>query len=163
MLLGDSSGRSDLPATVIMPDPRITEPVQQHTFPPGAAPQPFIAPPHSWQPARAPYEHLQISAQLGRGAAVTSFVLAATAFGLLGFCILGGATGVKESLLGGIFIFSTLLALAGAIFGIVAAARSNRDTSPRNSRAMSLVALVLNGLYLLISVVFLILGAASSL
>jgi hypothetical protein len=101
-------------------------------------------------------------ARLGKGAAVTSLVCAIAAFLLLGFCIIGGATEVDESLLGGIFIFSVFLALVGAVLGIVAVSRSSKDTSAHNARTLAVVALVLNGMYLIISIVFLILGAAAS-
>ncbi|MBA2734024.1 MAG: hypothetical protein H0U54_14230, partial [Acidobacteria bacterium] len=97
----------------------------------------------------------------GRGAAVTSLICAIAAFVLLGFCIIAGATKVDESLIGGIFILSALLALVGAVLGIVAAAKSNRDTSPHNAKTLAVVALVLNGLYLTLTIVFLILGAVA--
>jgi hypothetical protein len=48
------------------------------------------------------------------------------------------------------------------VAGIVAISKSSKDTGPQNAKAMSVVALVLNGLYLLISVVFLVLGAVAS-
>jgi len=80
----------------------------------------------------------------------------------LGFCVVSGATGVDDRLIGGIFILSALTALTGAILGIVATSRSSKDQSPQNARAMSLVALALNGMYLLITVVFLILGAIAT-
>jgi hypothetical protein len=50
----------------------------------------------------------------------------------------------------------------GAVLGIIAASKSSKDESAQNAKAMSIVALVLNGLYLLITVGFLILGAAAS-
>lgn len=161
-LISGTAGASDLPATVIMPDPRITVPVKQETFRPGAQPQSYTPPQPSWPPATPPQSSPLVAPRQGRGAAVTSLVFAITAFTLLGFCIIGGATDVDETLIGGIFIFSALLALVGAILGIVAASKSSKDMSPHNARAMSIVALVLNSLYLLITVIFLILGAVAT-
>jgi hypothetical protein len=166
---GDSAS-GDMAATVIMPDPRVTAPppawpetVRQ---PQPQPPQPYTqqqqpAWPPAWQPAPQTYPTAPAARQ-GRGAAVTSLVLAISAFALLAFCIISGATGVNTQVIGGIFIFSALLALAGAIVGIVAASRTSRDPGPQNSKAMAIVALVLNCFYLLLTVIFLILGAAAS-
>jgi hypothetical protein len=88
-------------------------------------------------------------------------VLAISAYALLGFCIVAGASNVDAKLIGGIFLVSILLALAGAIVGIVATSRSSKEGSVQNAKAMAVVSLALNGLYLLISIVFLILGAAA--
>ena len=49
----------------------------------------------------------------------------------------------------------------GAVLGIIAVSKSSKDTSVQNSKTLAVVALVLNGMYLLISIVFLILGAAA--
>ncbi|HKR02353.1 MAG TPA: hypothetical protein VJT09_16880 [Pyrinomonadaceae bacterium] len=156
---GAATSASDLPATLIMQDPRATVREQQETSRP--APTPVTAPPPAWSPAQA---HLSppvptVAARAGRGAAITSLILAIAAFVLLGFCILGGATGVNNDLLGGIFIFSILLGLAGAVLGIIATSRSSKDASTQSSRMMAIIALVLNGLYLLITIVILILAA----
>lgn len=159
--VGGSS--NDMAATLIMPEPRLTAPVNQDTYRP-AAPEPFSAPLPTWQPP-SPHGAPSLqpgAARQGKGLALTSLIFAITAFLLLGFCIIGGATGVEESLIGGIFLFSVLLALAGAVMGIIATSRSSKETSASNHKALSIVALVLNGLYLLITVIFLILGAVAS-
>ncbi|HWT00465.1 MAG TPA: hypothetical protein VN256_09475 [Pyrinomonadaceae bacterium] len=162
---GDSGG-GDMAATVIMPDPRVTAPppawpeTVRQPAPPSH--QPYAQPQPAWPPASAPQSYQAAAPRLGRGAAVASLVLAISAFALFAFCIISGATGVETDVIGGIFIFSVLLALAGAIVGIVAASKTSRDTSPQNSKAMAIVALVLNGFYLLLTVLFLILGAAAS-
>jgi hypothetical protein len=168
------SASGDMAATVIMPDPRVTAPppawpetVRQPQPPQPYAPpppvQPYAPPQPAWPPAPAPQTYPTApAARQGRGAAVTSLVLAISAFALLAFCIISGATGVDPQVIGGIFIFSALLALAGAIFGIVAASRTSRDPGPQNSKSMAVVALVLNCFYLLLTVIFLILGAAAS-
>jgi hypothetical protein len=162
-LLGDGSGASDLAATIIIPEPRMTVPRKQDAFRQDYAPhQPFTQPPPAWPPVAAPQALQAVPARHGRGAAVTALICAIAAFVLLGFCVISGANDVDARLIGGIFILSVLLALAGAVFGIVATARSSKDTSAQNSKAMAVVALVLNGLYLLISVIFLILGAVAS-
>jgi hypothetical protein len=166
-LLSDRTVANDLAATVIMPDPRLTVPEKQETFRTAPRPpQPYTAPPpqqqqQAWPPVVAQQHSAVVTTKPGRAASVTSLILAITAFVLLGFCIIAGAAKVEASLIGGIFLFSVVLALAGAITGIVALSRSSRDTSERNARAMSMVALVLNGLYLLITVVFLVLGAVA--
>lgn len=153
-------------ATVIMPDPRVTapppawpEPVRQPVPP---RPQPYMPPQPAWPPAPAPQPYPATTARQGRGAAVTSLVLAISAFALFAFCIIAGATGVDSEVIGGIYIVSVLLALVGAILGIVATSKTSRDQSPQNSKAMAVVALVLNSFYLLLTVIFLILWAVSS-
>jgi hypothetical protein len=155
---------SDMAATIIMPDPRVTVPEKQETFspPPRAPYPPTTPPPQAWPPVAAQLNRAAASPiRQGRGAAVTSLVLAVVSFFLLGFCIIGGATKVDDTLIGGIFLFSVLLALGGAILGIVAVSKSSKDTSPQNGKALSLIALVLNCLYLLITVIFLIVGAVA--
>lgn len=169
-LLSESAEESDLPATLIIPDPRLTNLARPETFRPNPTPtraqppQAYTAPPPQsvWPPPQIPQAHPTSNARQGRAAAITSLVSAISAFLLLAFCIIGGASGVDESLIGGIFIFSAVLALFGAVVGIIAAIRTGRDLSPQNSKAMAVVALVLNGIYLLITVVFLILGAIAT-
>jgi hypothetical protein len=161
-LYSDGSGASDIAATVIIPEPRMTAPVMPDTYrPTPTPPRPFTAPPPAWQPHAGSLTPQTAQARPGRGAAVTSLVLAICAFVLLGFCIVAGASNVDARLIGGVFLFSVLLALAGAVVGIVAASQSSKDGSAQNSKAMAIVSLILNGLYLLISIVFLILGAAA--
>jgi hypothetical protein len=168
-LLSESADASDLPATLVISDPRMTNPARPETFranptPTQAQPpQAYTAPPPPrWPPLPIPQARPTSTARRGRGAAITSLVCAISAFLLLAFCIIGGASGVDESLIGGIFIFSAVLALFGAVLGIVAAVRTSRDANPQNSKVMAVVALVLNGIYLLIAVIFLILGAIAS-
>jgi hypothetical protein len=169
-LLSESANASDLPATLIIPDPRATNPVRPETFRPNPTPatqrqppQAYNVPQHAWPPVQVqqtlPVAH---GARQGRGLAITSLVCAIAAFLLLGFCIISGATGVDESLIGGIFIFSAIVGLLGAVLGLVAVVKTGRDTSPQNSKAMAVVALILNGVYLLIVVVFLVLGAIAT-
>jgi len=168
-LLSESANASDLPATLIIPDPRTTNPVRPETFRPNPPPmqaqppQAYNAPPPAWSPMHVPQTlPVTLAARQGRGLAITSLVCAIAAFLLLGFCIISGATGVDESLIGGIFIFSAVVGLLGAILGLVAVVKTGKDTSPQNSKAMAVVALILNGIYLLIVVIFLILGAIAS-
>ena len=164
-LVSVSSTADDQPATIIMPDPRVTAPApaRPETFP-QTAPQPYTQPPPVWTPAPAPppQPYTPAAQGQGRGLAVTSLVLAISAFALFGFCIVAGATGVNSDVIGGVFILSVLLALTGAILGIVAASKSGRDPSPRNSKAMSIVALALNCFYLVLTIIFLILGALAT-
>lgn len=161
-LLSDSSGESDMAATLIIPEPRITAPVKQETYrPTPTPPQGYPAPRPAWTPVASMQTPVAAPAQ-GKGIAVTSLVCGIAAYLLLGFCIIAGASDVDESLIGGIFIFSAFIALVGAVLGIVAVAKSSKDTSAQNAKTISVVALALNGLYLLISIVFLILGAAAS-
>jgi len=162
-LLINGSGSTDLQATLIIPDPRITAPVKPETFRPEPTPsQRFTSPPPVWTPAAPLQTPSAIPARQGRGTAITSLICAIAAFFLLGFCIIAGATEVDESLIGGIFILSAFLALLGAVLGIVAVAKSSKDTSAQNAKAMGVIALVLNGLYLILTIVFLILGAVAS-
>jgi hypothetical protein len=167
-LLSESADASDLPATLIISDPRMTNPARPETFRPNPAPthaqppQAYTAPPPHWPPLPVPQAHPTSTARQGRGAAITSLVCAISAFLLLAFCIIGGASGVDEKLIGGIFIFSAVLGLLGAVLGILAAVRTGKDTNPQNSKAMAVVALVLNGIYLLIVIIFLILAAIAS-
>lgn len=164
-LTADSSAGGDMAATVIMPDPRVTAPppAWPETIRQPAQAQPYTQPQPSWPPpALAPQSYPSGGARQGRGMAVTSLVMAISAFGLLAFCIIAGATGVNSEVIGGIFIVSALLALVGAILGIVATSKTSRDTSPQNSKAMAVVALVLNSFYLLLTVIFLILGAVAT-
>jgi hypothetical protein len=161
---------SDLPATLIMADPRLTIPQRQETATPNqpaqaALPQAYTAQPPVWPPAPAPIAPQAYGAALarpGRGVAIASLICAISAFVLLGFCILAGATGVNEDVIGGLFIFSAVVGLVGAALGIVAVAKTGKDTSPQNSRPTAVVSLVLNGVYLLIVIVFLILGAVTA-
>jgi hypothetical protein len=167
-LFGESAAASDLPATLIIPDPRATNPVRPETFRPNQMPtqpqphQAYAAPPSAWPPMQVPQTLPVNTARRGRGLAITSLVCAIAAFLLLGFCIISGATGVDESLIGGIFIFSAVVGLLGAVLGLLAVIKTGKDTSPQNSKAMAVVALILNGIYLLIVVIFLILGAIAS-
>lgn len=161
-LIPFASAADDQPATIIMPDPRVTipAPARPETFP-QPAPQPYTQPPPAWAPIPGPQSYTPAAQGQGRGLAVASLVLAISAFALFGFCLVAGATGVDTDLIGGIFILSALLALVGAILGIVATSKSSRDPSPRNSKALAIVALVLNSFYLLLTVLFLILGAVA--
>ena len=162
LLYSDGSGASDMAATLIIPEPRMTAPAPPETYrSPPSQPRPFTAPPPAWPPAAGAMTPQTVPAQRGRGAAVTSLVLAIGAFVLLGFCVVAGANNVDARFIGGIFLFSVLLALAGAVTGIVATSQSTKDTSAQSAKAMAIVSLALNGLYLLISIVFLILGAAA--
>lgn len=164
-LVSVSTAADDQPATLIMPDPRATAPAPQRpeTFrQPAPQPQPYTQPPPAWAPAHAAQPYAHATAGQGRGVAVTSLVLAISAFALFGFCFVAGATGVDSNVIGGIFIFSALIALAGAVFGIVATSKSSRDPSPQNSRALSIVGLALSSFYLLLTIGFLILGAIVS-
>ena len=167
-LVSESATASDLPATLIMADPRLTLPQRPETakpIPPAQAtlPQAYTAQPPAWAPAPpAPQAYQPGSVRRGRGVAITSLICAIAAFVLLGFCILAGATGVNEDLIGGLFIFSAIVGLLGAVLGIVAVIKTGRDTSPQNSKPMAVVGLVLNGLYLLVVLVFLILGAVAT-
>lgn len=159
-----SSAADDQPATIIMPDPRLTAPApaRPETFP-QPQPQPYTQPPPAWAPVPGPQPYAPAVAQgQGRALAIFSLVLAITAFALFGFCIVAGAAGVNNELIGGVFIVSVLFALVGAVLGIVATSRSSRDTGPRNSKAMSIVALSLNAFYLVLTIIFLILGALVS-
>lgn len=162
-LASDRSGSSDLPATLIIPDPRRTVPAKPETFRQGQTPpQPFTSPPPAWRPLGVAPIPAAIPARQGRGLAIASLVCAIAAFILLGFCIIAGANGVESTLIGGVFLLSALSALVGAVLGIVATSQSTKDVSAQNGKVMAIVALVLNGFYLLITVVFLILGAANS-
>jgi hypothetical protein len=168
-LLSESAKLSDLPATLIIPDPRATNPARPETFRPNPPPtqrqppQAYNAPPAAWPPMQVPQTlPATPAARQGRGLAITSLVCAIAAFLLLGFCIISGASGVDESLIGGIFIFSAIVGLLGAVLGLVAVVKTGRGTSPQNSKAMAVVALILNGIYLLIVVIFLVLGAIAA-
>ena len=162
-LLSEASGSNDLAATIIIPEPRQTAPVNQDTYrPTPTPPQPFNAPAPLWQPTLGAQTLQAAPARGGKGAALISLIFGITAFVLLGFCIIGGATGVNESLIGGVFLFSLLLALVGSVMGIIATSRSSKDAGAQNTRAMSIIALVLNVIYLLITMIFLILGAVAS-
>jgi hypothetical protein len=166
-LSSESANVSDLPATLIIPDPRTTNLARPETFRPNPTPaqhQPraYNAPQHAWPPMQVPQTLPVTTARQGRGLAITSLVCAIAAFLLLGFCIISGATGVDESLIGGIFIFSAVVGLLGAVLGLVAVVKTGKDTSRQNSKAMAVVALILNGVYLLIVIIFLVLGAIAS-
>jgi hypothetical protein len=161
-LFNDTSASSDMAATLIIPEPRITAPVKQETFrPTPTPPQGYPAPHPAWSPVAPLHKPVAAPAQ-GRGFAVTSLVCGIAAFLLLGFCIIAGAADVEASIIGGIFIFSAFIALVGAVVGIFAVSKSSKDMSAQSAKTMAIVALVLNGMYLLISIVFLILGAAAS-
>lgn len=166
-LVNEGGSASDMPATLIMADPRVTIPQRPETVrPTQPAPpviqQPYMAQPPFGSPAAPPQAFPTANARPGRGAALTSLFTGIAAFLLLAFCIIGGAAGVNNELLGGIFIFSVLVALVGAVFGIVAFSKTRTDTSPQNSKATAVAGLVISGVYLLISVVLLILSLVSS-
>jgi hypothetical protein len=168
-LVGDSSTDSDLPATLIMADPRLTIPQRPETArpnPPAQATSPlaYTAQPPVWSPVPPPAPPVfpAASTRQGRGMAITSLICAIAAFVLLGFCILAGATGANNDLLGGLFIFSAIVGLVGAVLGIVGVVKTGRDTSPQNSKPMAVVGLMLNVLYLLVVIVFLILGSIAN-
>ena len=54
------------------------------------------------------------------------------------------------------------MGLVGAVLGIVAVVKAGRDMSQQNSKAMAVVGLVLNCVYLVIVVIILTLGAIAS-
>jgi uncharacterized membrane protein len=81
---------------------------------------------------------------------------------MLILCLVLGANRADSQLIGGIFVFSILGSLLGAVLGIVAVVKTGKDTSPQNSKTMAIVALVINCLYLLIVVTLLTLGALAS-
>jgi hypothetical protein len=154
-LLADSYSSPELPATLIIPEPRLT--ARQDLRSPAPSPA-YTAPTPAWPPvARQQAFPGSPSTPVGKGISLSSLLCAIGAFLLLVFCIFGGAAGVNESLRGGVFIFSAFLALAGAVLGIMAVAKTGKDTSTQNARMMAIVALLLNSLYLLIAVAFLIL------
>ncbi|MDQ3818894.1 MAG: hypothetical protein M3362_14640 [Acidobacteriota bacterium] len=166
-LVSEGSDASDQPATLIMADPRLTNPVRPETAPAppvhqSAPPQGYTAPPPGWSPIRPPQMYGMVSARQGRGLAVTSLVLAIAGFLLLVICIAAGSAGANPSLLGGIFLLSALLALIGAVLGIVAVVKAGRDTSPQNSKGMGVVGLVLNCVYLVVVIVILTLGVIAN-
>jgi hypothetical protein len=162
-LVTDRFGSSDLPATLIIPEPRPTAQQKQETFRPSpASPQPYTAPPPAWSPVGVAQISPVAPARQGRGVALASLICAIAAFVLLGFCIVAGANGVESTLIGGIFLFSALSALVGAVLGIVATSKCSNDVSAQNAKTMSIVALALNCFYLLITALFLILGAINS-
>ena len=162
-LISEQPGSSEMAATVIIPEPRMTAPGKPDAFGPGPTPyQPFPVPSPGWLPGGGLQMPPAVPVRQGRSVAIASLICAIAAFVLLGFCIVAGANGVEASLIGGIFLFSVLIALAGAVMGIVAASKSSKDTGVQNSKALSITALVLNGLYLLITIIFLILGAVYS-
>ncbi|HEX8921159.1 MAG TPA: hypothetical protein VF766_06755 [Pyrinomonadaceae bacterium] len=161
-LYNSDSGSADLAATLIIPEPRMTAPVKQETYrPTPEPPRPFTAQPPTWPSPVGALTPQALLARPGRGAAVTSLVLALSAFALLGFCIVAGASKVEETLIGGIFLFSVLLALVGAVVGIIAISRSSKDAGAQNPKPLAIVSLALNGLYLLITIIFLIIGAVA--
>lgn len=166
-LVSEGSDASDLPATLIMADPRLTNPVRPETAPvspvhQSAPPQAYTAPAPAWPPMQPPQMYPMATARPGRGLAITSLICAIAGFLLLVICIAAGSAGANPNLLGGIFLLSALLALVGAIVGIVAVIKTGRDTSPQNSKTMAVVGLVLNGVYLLIVVIILALGAIAN-
>ena len=161
-LLSDSSVPSDMQATLIIPEPRVTVPVKQETFRPlQTPPHGYPAPQPGWPPSTPLQNPATVQAPQGKSAGIISLVCGIGSFLLLGFCIIAGAADVEESLIGGIFIFSAFLALVGAVLGIVAVAKSSKDTSAQSAKTLSVIGLVLNAMYLVISIVFLILGAAA--
>lgn len=167
-LVIDTSTSSPLAATLIIPESRTTIPagpdISYPSVGPAQQPQPqqYPAQPPAWAPQINPRHLSPVATPQGRGLAVSSLVCAIAAFVMLGFCIIGGATGVDESLIGGIFIFTALLGLAGALLGIMSLVRAGRDPNPENSKVLAAVGLVLNGIYLLIVVIFLVVGAVAS-
>src|SRR5215213_3004875 len=78
LLVSDYSAANDQPATIIMPDPRVTAPApsRPETFP--QTPQPYTQQPPVWAPAPAPPQQPYTPAAQGqgRGAAISSLVLA---------------------------------------------------------------------------------------
>ena len=166
-LVSGGSDASDLPATLIMADPRLTNPVRPETAPmspvhQSAPPQAYTAPPPAWSPMQPPQMYPMVSARPGRGLAITSLICAIAGFLLLVICIAAGSAGADPSLLGGIFLLSALVGLVGAVLGIVAVVKAGRDMSQQNSKAMAVVGLVLNCVYLVIVVIILTLGAIAS-
>src|SRR5918911_568764 len=76
-LVSEGSGASDQPATLIMADPRLTNPVRPETAPASpvhqsAPPLGYTAPPPAWSPMRPPQMYGVVSARQGRGLAVAS-------------------------------------------------------------------------------------------
>lgn len=166
-LVSEGSGASDLPATLIMADPRLTNPVRPETAPvspihQSAQPQAYTAPRPAWSPMQPPQMYPMVSARQGRGLAVTSLICAIAGFLMLVICIAAGSAGTNPNLLGGIFLLSALVGLVGAVLGIVAVVKAGRDASPQNSKAMAVVSLILNCVYLVIVVIILTLGAIAN-
>lgn len=169
-LVSEGSDASDLPATLIMADPRLTNPVRPETARSNQAPvrpqppQGYMpsAPQPVWSPMQPPQMYPVSSTRQGRGLAITSLICAIAGFLLLVICIAAGSAGANPQLLGGIFLLSALIGLIGAVLGIVAVVKAGRDTSPQNSKSMAIVGLVLNCAYLLIVVIILTLGVIAN-
>lgn len=166
-LLSASSGSTDPGATLVMADPRATSPARPETYRPQPPPTrpaqpPYNMPQPAWSPVMQPQRYPATTARQGRGLALTSLICAIAAFFMLMLCLVLGANKADSQLIGGIFVFSILSSLLGAVLGIVAVVQTGRDTSPQNSKTMAIVALVINCLYLLIVVILLALGAMAS-
>ncbi|HYJ46882.1 MAG TPA: hypothetical protein VEV81_09735, partial [Pyrinomonadaceae bacterium] len=158
-LVSEALDEEGLPATLVMADPRLTLPQRPETARPNppaqvSVPQAYAAQQSpAWSPAVQPLPppmYHGASVRQGRGVSLIALICAIAAFVLLGFCIIAGAADVNADLIGGIFIFSALVGLLGAVLGIVGLIKTGRDTSAQNSRPLAIVSLVLNGLYLLV-------------
>ncbi|HEX8709628.1 MAG TPA: hypothetical protein VF723_15415 [Pyrinomonadaceae bacterium] len=162
-----ASIQPDLPATVIMQDPRATNqgrsagayPTNPATAPPYSMPPQPGWPPPATQPQHAP----AAAAGAGRAIGIISLIAAILAFILLILTfVLAASNDVDKSTVGGIFLFSLLVGLVGAVLGLIALIKSNRNPSAQANRGLSIVALVLNVLYLLITFTILIFGVVAN-
>ncbi|MDT4969402.1 MAG: hypothetical protein QOJ64_4139 [Acidobacteriota bacterium] len=166
-LLTDASSSPALAATLIIPEPLATTPSRPETSFPNPAvhqqqPYGYPAAPPSWMAAPGPAASTKIASPHGRGMEVTSLICAIASFVMLGFCIISGATGVSPSVIGGIFILSALLALVGAVMGIVAIVKVAKESNPQHTKVLGVVGLVINSIYLIIVIIFLVVGAIAS-
>lgn len=166
-LLADASSSPALAATLIIPEPHATTPARpetsyQNSGPHQPQPYGYSAAPPSWMAASGPIASTTIASPHGRGMEVTSLICAIASFLILGFCIISGATGVSPSVIGGVFILSALLALVGAVLGIVAIVKVAKMSNPQHTKVWGVVGLVINSIYLIIVIVFLVVGAIAS-
>ena len=166
-LPADASSSPALAATLIIPPPHATTPARPETSYPNPAvhqPQPYGYPaaPPGWMASAGPVASTKIAAPHGRGLEVTSLIFAIASFVMLGFCIISGATAVNPSVIGGIFILSALLALVGAVLGIVAIVKVAKVSNPQHTKVLGVVGLVINSIYLIIVIIFLVVGAIAS-
>jgi hypothetical protein len=164
-----TSDAIDPGATLVMPDPRSTSPARpsetfrpQQTQMPQASSPPYNMQPPAWSTPMQPQTYPATTARQGRTPAIISLIFAIAAFIMLILCFALGGAGADREVIGGIFVFSALIGLAGAVLGIVAISKTGKNSSPQNSRTMAIVALVLNCLYLLIVLILLVLGALAT-